>query len=56
VYRELHDNEWTDALQGLTGAGHDDEEATATLYLTLLVRTIIIFINNVLDLDFKDFH
>ncbi|XP_060575829.1 uncharacterized protein LOC132733245 isoform X1 [Ruditapes philippinarum] len=36
VYRELHDNEWTDALQGLTGAGHDDEEATATLYLTLL--------------------
>ncbi|XP_060584756.1 uncharacterized protein LOC132740787 [Ruditapes philippinarum] len=36
VYSELYDNEWTDAFDGLTGGGHDDEEAISTLHLTLL--------------------
>ncbi|KAH3881000.1 uncharacterized protein LOC127878909 [Dreissena polymorpha] len=35
MYAELYDNEWTDAIEGLQDAGHDEKEAVHTLCLTL---------------------
>lgn len=40
IYSELYDNEWTDALEGLTSDGYDDEFAISTLLLTFIVIQI----------------
>jgi len=37
VFSELYDNEWTNAFEGLSAAGYDEEEAIETLFLTLTV-------------------
>lgn len=37
MYSELYDNEWTDAIEGLTKVGYTELEAVHTLRETLLV-------------------
>ena len=47
MYSELYDNEWTNAFDGLTNAGHTEKDAIDTLYLTLLVDNISITLSTI---------